>query len=150
MILYCHDFQVPLDYSLGSYLEVFFLDPRMKIKVQGSLVKSQPLAKFLHKTSIENGFVSEKPVQLILGHSQLDLEQGSCGIFLYWHGRLIEASLYHFMFAYKRVGSLIHNSENSHGLLGVIDVTDVMDDSGRVWVHSNKQAFVDCIRRNIS
>ncbi|KAJ0482231.1 hypothetical protein HanRHA438_Chr13g0609561 [Helianthus annuus] len=60
----------------------------MKIKVQGSLVNSRPLAKFLNKTSIENGFVSEKPVQLILGHSQLDLEQGNCGIFLYWHGRL--------------------------------------------------------------
>ncbi|MFS7928338.1 putative morc, S5 domain 2 protein [Helianthus anomalus] len=118
MILYCHDFQVPLDYSVISYLEVIFLDPRMKIKVQGSLVKSRPLAKFLHKTSIENGFVSEKPVQLILGHSQLGLEQGNCGIFLYWHGRLIEA--------YKRVGSMILNGENSHGLVGVIDVTDVM------------------------
>ncbi|KAM0070355.1 hypothetical protein Hdeb2414_s0001g00012201 [Helianthus debilis subsp. tardiflorus] len=97
MILYCHDFQVPLDYSVRSYLEVIFLDPRMKIKVQGSL-------------------------------------------------------------AYKRVGSMIHNGENSHGLVGVIDVTDVMllarfimqNDSGRVWVHNNKQAFVDCIRRNIS
>ncbi|MFS7928328.1 hypothetical protein Hanom_Chr04g00319471 [Helianthus anomalus] len=152
MILYCHDFQVPLDYSLRSYLEVIFLDPRLKTKVQGSLVKSRPLAKFLHKTSIENGFVSEKPVQLIRGHSQLDLEQGNCGIFLYWHGWLIEASLYHFMFvsAYKRVGSMIHNGENSHGLDGVIDVTDVMNDNDRVWVHNNKQAFVDCIRRNIS
>uniref|UniRef100_A0A251SUI2 Uncharacterized protein n=1 Tax=Helianthus annuus TaxID=4232 RepID=A0A251SUI2_HELAN len=56
---------VPLDYSLRSYLEVIFLDPMMKIKVQGSL-------------------------------------------------------------AYKRVGSMIHNGENSHGLVGVIDVTDVM------------------------
>ncbi|KAK1432479.1 hypothetical protein QVD17_09376 [Tagetes erecta] len=129
--------QVPLDYSLRSYLEVIFQDPRMKINVQGSLVKSRPLAKFLHKTSIENGFVLGKPVQLILGHSQLDLEQGNCGIFLYWHGRLIEA--------YKRVGTMIHNGEKSHGIIGVIDVTDVMDDdSGRVWVHNNKQGFVDC------
>ncbi|KAL8251542.1 hypothetical protein R6Q59_035235 [Mikania micrantha] len=129
--------QVPLDYSLRSYLEVIFLDPRMKIKVQGSLVKSRPLAKFLHKTSIENGFVLGKSVQLILGHSQLDLEQGNCGIFLYWHGRLIEA--------YKRVGTMIHNGEKSHGIVGVIDVTNVMDDdSGQVWVHNNKQGFVDC------
>ncbi|XP_071711197.1 uncharacterized protein [Rutidosis leptorrhynchoides] len=129
--------QVPLDYSLRSYLEVIFLDPRMKIYVQGSLVKSRPLARFLHKTSIENGSVSGKPVQLILGHSQMDLEQGNCGIFLYWHGRLIEA--------YKRVGSMIHNGEKSHGIVGVIDVTNVMDDdSGRVWVHNNKQGFVDC------
>ncbi|MFS7928330.1 hypothetical protein Hanom_Chr04g00319491 [Helianthus anomalus] len=44
-------------------------------------VKSRSSAKFLHKTNIENGFVSEKPVHLILGHSQLDLEQGNCGIF---------------------------------------------------------------------
>ncbi|KAI3668913.1 hypothetical protein L6452_40130 [Arctium lappa] len=129
--------QVPLDYSLRSYLEVIFLDPRMKIYVQGSLVKSRPLARFLHKTTIENGFVLGKPVQLILGHSQLDLEQGNCGIFLYWHGRLIEA--------YKRVGSMIYNGEKSHGIVGVIDVTNVMDDaSGRAWVHNNKQGFVDC------
>ncbi|KAI3725743.1 hypothetical protein L1987_65535 [Smallanthus sonchifolius] len=129
--------QVPLDYSLRSYLEVIFLDPRMKIKVQGSFVKSRPLAKFLHKTSIENGSVLGKPVQLILGHSQIDLELGNCGIFLYWHGRLIEA--------YKRVGSMVHNGEKSHGIVGVIDVTNVMDDdSGRVWVHNNKQGFVDC------
>ncbi|XP_076937812.1 uncharacterized protein LOC143605667 [Bidens hawaiensis] len=129
--------QVPLDYSLRSYLEVIFLDPRMKIKVQGSLVKSRPLAKFLHKTSIENGFVLGKPVELILGHAQLDLEQGNCGIFVYWHGRLIEA--------YKRVGCMIHNGEKSHGIVGVIDVTNVMDDcNGKVWVHNNKQSFVDC------
>jgi len=31
-------FQVPLDYSLRSYLEVIFLEPRMKIYVQGSPV----------------------------------------------------------------------------------------------------------------
>lgn len=129
--------EVPLDYSLRSYLEVIFLDPRMKINVQGSLVKSRPLARFLHKTSIENGSVLGKPVELILGQSQLDLEQGNCGIFLYWHGRLIEA--------YKRVGSMVHNGEKSHGIIGVIDVTNVMDDgSGRVWVHNNKQGFVDC------
>ncbi|CAI9299015.1 unnamed protein product [Lactuca saligna] len=130
--------EVPLDYSLRSYLEVIFLDPRMKINVQGSLVKSRPLARFLHKTSIENGSVAGKPVELILGQSQLDLEQGNCGIFLYWHGRLIEA--------YKRVGSMIHNGEKSHGIIGVIDVTSVMQDdgSGRVWVHNNKQGFVDC------
>ncbi|GJX88385.1 MORC family CW-type zinc finger protein 2B-like protein isoform X1, partial [Tanacetum coccineum] len=128
---------VPIDYSLRSYLEVIFLDPRMKIKVQGSLVKSRPLARFLHKTNIENGFVLGKQVQLVLGHSQPDLEQGNCGIFLYWHGRLIEA--------YKRVGSMIHNGEKSHGILGVIDVTGVMDDgNNHVWVHNNKQGFVDC------
>ncbi|KAI3668910.1 hypothetical protein L6452_40127 [Arctium lappa] len=87
------DNDVPLDYSLRSYLEVIFLDPWMKIYVQGSLVKSRPLARFLQKTTTENGFVLGKPVQLILGHSQLDLEQGNCGFFLYWHGRLIEVAL---------------------------------------------------------
>lgn len=29
---------MPLDYCLKSYLEVIFLDPRMKIYVQGALV----------------------------------------------------------------------------------------------------------------
>ncbi|KAK4434280.1 MORC family CW-type zinc finger protein 3 [Sesamum alatum] len=128
---------VPLDYSLKSYLEVIFLDPRMKIYVQGALVKSRPLAKSLNNTVVENGCVLGKPVQLTLGLSQLEWEQANCGMFLYWHGRLIEA--------YKRVGSMIHNGDCGRGIIGVIDVTDLMDDSnGEVWVHNNKQGFQDC------
>ncbi|KAL2489066.1 MORC family CW-type zinc finger protein 3-like [Forsythia ovata] len=128
---------VPLDYSLRSYLEVIFLDPRMKIYVQGARVKSRPLAKSLNKTTTENGIVMGKPVQLTLGRSQLEWEQANCGIFLYWHGRLIEA--------YKRVGSMIHNGDNGRGIIGVVDVTDLMDDgNGHVWVHNSKQGFQDC------
>ncbi|XP_059644308.1 uncharacterized protein LOC132286071 isoform X2 [Cornus florida] len=128
---------VPLDYSLRSYLEVIFLDPRMKIYVQGSLVKSRPLAKSLNKTVVENGFIMGKPVQLTLGRCQLELEQANCGVFLYWHGRLIEA--------YKRVGRMIHSADIGHGVIGVTDVTDLMSDcNGHVWVHSNKQGFQDC------
>ncbi|KAL7085374.1 hypothetical protein ACP275_14G278600 [Erythranthe tilingii] len=128
---------VPLDYSLKSYLEVIFLDPRMKIYVQGALVKSRPLAKSLNKTVVENGKVLGKSIQLTLGRSQLEWEQANCGIFLYWHGRLIEA--------YKRVGSIIHNGDCGRGIIGVIDVTPLMDDSnGQVWVHNNKQGFQDC------
>ncbi|KAL0366322.1 UNVERIFIED_CONTAM: MORC family CW-type zinc finger protein 3 [Sesamum radiatum] len=82
--------KVPLDYSLKSYLEVIFLDPRMKIYVQGALVKSRPLAKSLNNTVVKDGLVLGKPVQLTLGLSQLEWEQANCGMFLYWHGRLIE------------------------------------------------------------
>lgn len=129
--------KVPLDYCLKSYLEVIFLDPRMKIYVQGALVKSRPLAKSLNKTIVEKGTILGNPVQLILGRSQLEWEQVNCGIFLYWHGRLIEA--------YKRVGSMIHNGDCGRGIIGVIDVTNLMDDSnGHVWVHNNKQGFQDC------
>ncbi|KAH6781163.1 hypothetical protein C2S52_012400 [Perilla frutescens var. hirtella] len=128
---------VPLDYCLKSYLEVIFLDPRMKIYVQGALIKSRPLAKSLNKTIVENGTILEKPVQLTLGRSQLEWEQANCGIFLYWRGRLIEA--------YKRVGSMIHNGDCGRGIIGVIDVTKLMDvDNGHVWVHNNKQGFQDC------
>ncbi|PIN21092.1 hypothetical protein CDL12_06216 [Handroanthus impetiginosus] len=128
---------VPLDYSVKSYLEVIFLDPRMKIYVQGALVRSRPLAKSLNKTVVENGIVLGKTVQLTLGRSQLEWEQANCGIFLYWHGRLIEA--------YKRVGSMIHNGDCGRGIIGVIDVTELMDDNnGNVWVHNNKQGFQDC------
>ncbi|KAL2242169.1 UNVERIFIED_CONTAM: MORC family CW-type zinc finger protein 3, partial [Sesamum indicum] len=109
---------VPLDYSLKSYLEVMFLDPRMKIYVQGALVKSRPLAKSLNNTIVKDGPVLGKPVQLTLGLSQLEWEQANCGMFLYWHGRLIEA--------YKRVGSMIHNGDCGRGIIGVIDVTDLM------------------------
>lgn len=128
---------VPLDYSLRSYLEVIFLDPRIKIYVQGSQVKSRPLARCLNKTVVENGTIMGKAVQLTLGCSQLEWEEANCGIFLYWHGRLIEA--------YKRVGSMMHNGDKGHGVIGVIDVTNLMaEDSGHVWVHNNKQGFQDC------
>lgn len=115
--------QVPLDYSLRAYLEVIFLVPRMKIYVQGSLViafastscvwisfvsldlsslilpsssqqvKSRPLQKSLNKTSIETGNIMGKPLHLTLGFCQLEWEQANCGIFLYWHGRLIEVNV---------------------------------------------------------
>nr|XP_048334651.1 MORC family CW-type zinc finger protein 3-like isoform X5 [Ziziphus jujuba var. spinosa] len=128
--------QVRLDYSLRSYMEVIFLVPRMKIYVQGSLVKSRPLEKSLNKTVIETGNVMGKHVQLTLGRCQLEWEQANCGIFLYWHGRLIEA--------YKRVGGMVHGADVGRGVIGVIDVTDVMDDGNvSVWVHSNKQGFQD-------
>ncbi|XP_010270557.1 PREDICTED: protein MICRORCHIDIA 6-like [Nelumbo nucifera] len=128
---------VPLDYSLRSYLEVIFLDPRMKISVQGSLVKSRPLAKFLSKTKIVKGEIMGKPVSLTVGRCQKEWERVNCGIFLYWHGRLIEA--------YKRVGGMVHNADMGRGIIGVIDVTNVMSDgNGHVWVHNNKQGFQDC------
>lgn len=128
--------KVPLDYSLRSYLEVIFLDPRMKVYVQGSVVKTRPLAKTLNKTAHIKGDIMGKSVQLTLGRSQLEWEQRNCGIFLYWHGRLIEA--------YKRVGGMAHNADMGRGVIGVIDVTDLMNDGKRVLVHNNKQGFQDC------
>lgn len=129
--------KVPLDYSLHSYLEVIFLNPRMKIYVQGSLVKSCPLAKYLNKTVVVKGQVMGKPIQLTLGRNQLEWERVNCGIFLYWHGRLIEA--------YKRVGGTIYNADMGRGVIGVVDVTNIMDYSdGESWVLNNKQGFRDC------
>ncbi|XP_050906292.1 uncharacterized protein LOC127119957 isoform X1 [Lathyrus oleraceus] len=129
--------KVPLDYSLRAYLEVIFLVPRMKICVQRKLVKSRPLANFLTNTVIVSGDILGRPVELTLGFSQLEWDQASCGVFLYWHGRLIEA--------YKRVGGMIHSADVGRGVIGVMDVTNLMDDrDGRVWVHNNKQGFQDC------
>ncbi|XP_072970468.1 uncharacterized protein [Typha angustifolia] len=129
--------KVPLDYSLQSYLEVIFLDPRMKIYVQGSLVKSRPLAKSLNKTAIISDHIMGKAVHLTLGRSKVEWERMNCGIFLYWHGRLIEA--------YKRVGGQIHNADMGRGVIGVVDVTSLMDvGNGNVWVLNNKQGFQDC------
>ncbi|KAK9285281.1 hypothetical protein L1049_024471 [Liquidambar formosana] len=129
--------KVPLDYSLQSYLEFIFLEPRMKIYVQHSLVKSRPLAKSLNMTSVEIGHIMGKHVQLTIGRCQLEWESANCGIFLYWHGRLIEA--------YKRVGGMILSADTGRGIIGVIDITGLMNDgNGHVWVHSNKQGFQDC------
>ncbi|GFQ01174.1 morc family cw-type zinc finger protein 4 [Phtheirospermum japonicum] len=128
---------VPLDFSLKSYLEVIFLDPRMKIYVQGALVKSRPLAKSLNKTVVQTGVVLGKQLKLTLGRSQLEWEQANCD-----HDEICATDLYG---AYKRVGSMIHNGDCGRGIIGVIDVTCLMDDNnGHVWVHSNKQGFQDC------
>ncbi|KAL5225019.1 hypothetical protein ABZP36_011658 [Zizania latifolia] len=81
---------VPLDYSLQSYLEVMFLNPRMKISVQGSLVKTRPLTKTLNKTSVMFGKIMGRTIQLTIGRSNIEWDRMNCGIFLYWHGRLIE------------------------------------------------------------
>ncbi|MCL7045698.1 hypothetical protein MKW94_021723, partial [Papaver nudicaule] len=127
--------KVPLDYSLRSYLEVIFLEPRMKIYVQGSLVKSRPLAKSLNMTKIINGEIKGKPVQLTLGRNQLEWDRMNCGIFLYWHGRLIEA--------YKRVGGMVHSVDIGRGVVGVIDVTE-MSNGNKGFIMNTKQAFRDC------
>ncbi|WOK98111.1 MORC family CW-type zinc finger protein 4-like isoform X1 [Canna indica] len=128
--------KVPLDYSLQSYLEVIFLNPRMQIYVQGSLVKSRPLAKCLNKTVRVSGEIMGRGIQLTLGRSKVEWERMNCGIFLYWHGRLIEA--------YKRVGGQVHNADMGRGVIGVIDVTSIMDSGpDGVLVLNNKQGFQD-------
>lgn len=104
-----------------------FLNPRMKISVQGSLVniiflstlyyscvisfyvivacvsfavffftwqvKSRPLAKTLNKTSVVSGEIMGRTILLTLGRSKVEWDRTNCGIFLYWHGRLIEVRL---------------------------------------------------------
>ncbi|KAI3931078.1 hypothetical protein MKW92_011414, partial [Papaver armeniacum] len=47
----CHGGTVPLDYSLRSFLEVIYLNPRMKIYVQGSLIVDTTIKeKHVHLT----------------------------------------------------------------------------------------------------
>ncbi|WVZ10727.1 hypothetical protein V8G54_015257 [Vigna mungo] len=127
-------------------------------------VKSRPLSKFLTQTVTETGDILRRPVELIIGFSQLEWERANCGMFLYWHGRLIEKSIvralscnallvlvlkerqlnYGVNCAYKRVGGMIHSADVGRGVIGVVDVTNLMDDEdGRVWVHNNKQGFQD-------
>lgn len=129
--------EVPLDYSLHAYMEVMFLEPKMKIYIQGTRVKTRRLHKSLNKTQVIKGTVVGKTVELTLGFSQAERESGNCGIFLFWHGRLIEA--------YRRVGAMRHTSDVGRGVLGVIDVTDVMRLEDGVGVLNNKQGFLDCL-----
>ncbi|XP_039807350.1 MORC family CW-type zinc finger protein 3-like isoform X2 [Panicum virgatum] len=129
--------KVMLDYSLQSYLEVMFLNPRMKISVQGSLVKSRPLAKTLNKTSVISGEIMGRTILLTLGRSKVEWDRTNCGIFLYWHGRLIES--------YKRVGGQKHSADMGRGVIGVVDITNLIDDGdGNSWVLNSKQGFQDC------
>ncbi|PVH47528.1 hypothetical protein PAHAL_4G080700 [Panicum hallii] len=106
--------KVPLDYSRQSYFEVMFLNLRMKISVQGSLVKSRPLARTLNNTSIMSGEILGRTIVLTLGMSKVERERMNCGFFLYWHGRLIEP--------YKRVGGQKHSADTGRGLIGVADI----------------------------
>ncbi|TVU08199.1 hypothetical protein EJB05_41591, partial [Eragrostis curvula] len=132
-----HSRRVPLDYSLQSYLELMFLNPRMKITVQGSSVKSRPLAKTLNNTSVVSGEIMGRSIVLTLGRSKVEWDRMNCGIFLYWHGRLIES--------YKRVGGQKHSADVGRGLIGVADITNLIDDEdGNSWVLNNKQGFQDC------
>ncbi|BBN19872.1 MORC family CW-type zinc finger protein [Marchantia polymorpha subsp. ruderalis] len=128
--------EIPLDYSLRSYLEVLFLDPRMIIRIQGSKVKTTRLAQSLNKTYRRKGNVCGKVIELTLGRSSVEYNRGNCGIFLYWHGRLIEA--------YKRVGGMVHSADVGRGVIGVIDVTTLMEDDHGTKVLNTKQSFEDC------
>jgi hypothetical protein len=56
-------------------------------------IKARPLAKSLNKTAIDNDMIMGKTIQLTLGRSKIEWERANCGIFLYWHGRLIEVSI---------------------------------------------------------
>ncbi|CAM6012481.1 unnamed protein product [Sphagnum balticum] len=136
--------KVPLDYSLRAYLEVLFLNPRMTIYLQGTRVKTLRLAESLHKTQrFQFPFVSEsgprkaeKMIELTLGFRQEEYNLGNCGVFLYWHGRLIEA--------YKRVGGMTRSADVGRGIIGVMDVTEAMDfGNGKVGVLNSKQGFTD-------
>ncbi|KAK8936552.1 hypothetical protein KSP39_PZI012591 [Platanthera zijinensis] len=84
--------EVPLDYSLQAYLEVIFLNPLMKIFVQCSLVRSYPLEMSLSRTVTLKGSIMARPIQLILGQSQVECNRMNGGVFLYWNGRLIEVA----------------------------------------------------------
>ncbi|KAK8962350.1 hypothetical protein KSP40_PGU007445 [Platanthera guangdongensis] len=129
--------EVPLDYSLQAYLEVIFLNPLMKIFVQCSLVRSYPLEMSLSRTVTLKGSIMARPIQLILGQSQVECNRMNSGVFLYWNGRLIEA--------YKRVGGMKHNGDVGRGVIGVSDITYMMvNGKGQEWVLNSKQGFQDC------
>lgn len=53
-------------------------------------VNTRRLHKSLSKTKVIKDTVAGKKVELTLGISQEERDRGNCGIFLYWHGRLIE------------------------------------------------------------
>lgn len=47
--------------------------------------------------------------------------------------------------SYKRVGGQKHNADMGRGVIGVADITDLIDDEdGNSWVLNSKQGFQDC------
>lgn len=53
-------------------------------------VRTVKLADSLHSTKRVHGTILDKPVELTLGFRHVEYERGNCGIFLYWHKRLIQ------------------------------------------------------------
>ena len=49
--------------------------------------------KTLNKTSVISDVIMGKTIQLTLGRSTVEFDRTNCGVFLYWHGRLIEVGL---------------------------------------------------------
>jgi hypothetical protein len=80
LLLLCHFF---LCYSCLCFICCFFTWQ----------VKSRPLAKTLNKTSVVSGEIMGRTILLTLGRSKVEWDRTNCGIFLYWHGRLIEVRL---------------------------------------------------------
>ncbi|KAG0605194.1 hypothetical protein M758_9G038700 [Ceratodon purpureus] len=138
--------EVPLDYSLREYAEVLFLRPCMKIYLQGTPVISRNLARTFKDVEVyhypfihEKDPTKNKTIPLTLGKREVEFNRANCGIFLYWHGRLIEA--------YRRVGAMVHSADIGRGIIGVMDVTHIMDfGDGKVGVLNNKQGFTDSDR----
>ncbi|KAM0863097.1 hypothetical protein ACQ4PT_044814 [Festuca glaucescens] len=106
--------KVPLDYSLKAYPEVIFLNPQMKVTIQGSPVITCHLEKSLDKRSVISDEIMGRTIHLTLGRSDVEWGRVNCGVFLYWHGRLIES--------YKRVGGQKHNAVTGRGIIGVADL----------------------------
>ena len=56
-------------------------------------VKTRRLHKSLNRTQVfKDTLLGGKQVELTIGRVQAEKDRGNCGIFLYWHGRLIEVS----------------------------------------------------------
>lgn len=51
------------------------------------------MAETLKKTCVIDGEIMGRAMQLTLGRSKVEWDRTNCGIFLYWHGRLIEVRL---------------------------------------------------------
>lgn len=82
--------KVALDYSLRSYLEVLYMVPEMEILVNGVQVRTRRLDKLLPRPQVVTTNIMGAELTLTVGFSESEKELGNCGVFLYWHGRLIE------------------------------------------------------------
>ena len=100
-------------------------------------VRTVKLADDLHQTKRYRGSVLGKRVVLTLGFRQIEFDRVNCGIFMYWHKRLIKA--------YERVGRMLHSADYGRGVIGVIDITELMVRVPTFWQNSaveNEESLV--------
>jgi len=98
----------------------------MNIKIRNNLVNQNILE--LDNRIPHNVKINGKEVRLTVGFSEDEKNNGSAGLMMYWHDRLIKS--------YYRIGIQTQNSDAANGIIGIFECNDLVP-------ANNKQDYPD-------